>query len=802
MLDRIRIDLLHAWRSLRRSPGFATVAVLSLALGIGASTAAFSLVNSLRLRALPYHDADRLYDLAENHPTEVCAGCGVGTSWLTYLDWQRDAQAWSAMGAYREDQVGVAFPGGAERRRVARVTASIFPLLGIGPIAGRPFTTDEDRPGAAPVALISERLWETQFGRAASVLDATVRIEGEPHRIIGVMPATFAFPQFAELWVPLAPLAAGETRSDRSIGVIARLADGVTLDAARSELAALSTRLEQSYPESQQGWYAIGAPLREELAGDYLGSFTMLLGAIGFVLLITCANLATLMLARATARQLDLSVRAALGASRVDLMRGLLLEAVTLSVAGGALGLLLATWLISIFRAIPGEPLPRWVEFGIDVRVFAFAVALSLLSGLLIGLLPARQAARANLHQAIKGIAASTRRFGLNLRELLVVIQVAGAMMLVIGAGLFTRSFLIGQSRGSGSDTRHLVRADVILPATAQRNPLAFTEPFLEKLERGGSVTSAALHGLYIINWPGTPRQEVRADGVSPESAENGIRRIVTVTPHYFSTLGLQLRSGRALSASDVAGSMPVTVIGSTIAEQLWPGLDPLGRQITIGQTSWTIVGVVADPAAASDAPRPAGLLYMSLAQLPGLQPASQPLSLTLRTTPDAYAVATLVREAARAVNQDVVIEQLMSVDDFSAQWATPLRRMALVAGALGLFAALLAALGIYGVMHYLASQRTREFGVRIALGSSRWRVTRVMLDRGVILGIAGVLIGAMLALGLTRFIQSQLYGVRASDPSIYLLLAGGFLCITTLAAWLPAYLASRVDPMVALRSQ
>jgi predicted permease len=801
MLDRIRIDLLHAWRSLRRSPGFTAVAVLSLALGIGASTAAFSLVNSLRLRSLPYHHADQLYDLAENHPTEVCAGCGVGTSWLTYQDWQREAHAWSGMAAYREDQVGVAFPGGAARQRVARVTATLFPLLGIAPLAGRPFTSEEDRPGARRVALISEQLWQTQFGRAASVLGATVRIEGEVHQVIGVMPAGFAIPQFAELWVPLTPLVATEARSERSIGVIARLADGLSIDAARSELAALSVQLERSYPPSQQGWYAIGAPLREELTGDYIGSFTMLLGAIGFVLLITCANLATLMLARATARQLDLSVRAALGASRGDLMRGLMLEAVILSGGGGLLGLLVASWLIGVFRALPGDPLPLWVEVGIDPRVVAFASGISLLSGLLIGLLPARQAARANLHEVIKGVAATTRRFGLSLREVLVVTQIAGAMTLVIGAGLFARSFLIGQSRAAGYDTRHLARADVILSATMQRDPLSFSVPFLEKLERGGGITSAALHGLHIINWPGTPRQDVRADGVSPETAAAGIRRIVTVTPRYFSTLGLQLRSGRTLGADDIAGRVPVTVIGSALADQLWPGRDPLGRQVTIGETSWTIVGVLADPKVTSDAPRPAGLLYMSMAQLPALQPTNQPLSLALRTTPDAYALATQVRDAARAVNQDVVIEQLMSVDDFSALWATPLRRMAIVTGSLGLFAALLAALGIYGVMNYLASQRTREFGVRIALGASRWRVTRVMLDRGVVLGITGVVIGAALALALTRYVQSQLYGVQASDPSIYFMLAGGFLFVMTLAAWLPAYKASRVDPMVALRS-
>lgn len=805
-MDRLRLDLLHALRSLRRSPGFAAVAVLSLALGIGASTAAFSLVNSIGLRALPYLDADRIYDVAENHPTEVCPGCGVGTSWLTYLDWQREIRAYSAMAGYREDQVGVAFNGGAERRRIARVTASALPLLGVAPVKGRPFTSEEDRPGATPVALISERLWETEYARSSGVLSSTVRVDGVPHQIVGVMPAGFAFPQFAELWLPLAPGVSSEPRDERSIGVIGRLADGVSPEAARAELAAYSAQLERQYPEAQRGWYSIQAPLREELAGDYIGSFTMLLAAIGFVLLITCANLATLMLARATARQLDLSVRAALGASRGDLMRGLLLEALLLSFTGCALGLLLATWGIDLFRALPGDPLPRWIEYGIDARVFAFAVGVSVLAALLIGLLPARQAARANLHQVIKGAATDrTRRFGVNLRELLVVAQIAGAMMLVIGAGLFAKSFLTGQSRAPGYDTRNLSRADVILPATVQQdgaNLAGFTSELIGGLRRTGSVASAALHGLHIVNWPGTPRQAISADGATAESAENAIRRIITVTPDYFTTLGLSLRSGRALTHEDIAGRMPVTVIGSTLADQLWPGQDPTGRQITIGATAWIVVGVLQDPVMQGNGPRPSGLLYMTMSQLPTLQPESQPLTLTMRTVPGAVALAATVRNVARQVTQDAIVEQLMTVDEFSAQWATPLRQMASMAGSLGLFAALLAALGIYGVMNYLASQRTRELGIRVALGASRWRVTRVMLDRGAIIGAIGVLLGVALALVLTRFIQSQLYGVRANDPWVYTLLGAAFLFVTTLAAWIPARRASRVDPMLALRAE
>lgn len=809
MLDRFRLDLFHAIRSLRRTPGFAVVAVLSLAIGIGASTASFSLINSLRFRALPFPRADRLFDLAENHPTEVCAGCGVSTSWLTYRDWQREVRSYQAMGAYQEERLGVAFQGGADRRQVARVSASIFPLLGVAPLLGRPISVGEDQPGAARVALISEGLWQSEFARSPVALGSTVRVEGDPYQVIGVMPRGFAFPQFAELWLPLAPAVAAvaaEPRAERSIGVVGRLADGVTAEAAHAELAAIGARLEQDHPEAQAGWYPLQAPLRGELAGDYLGGFTLLLGALGFVLLITCANLATLMLARATSRQLDLSVRAALGASRGDLMRGVLLEATVLALAGSMLGLLVSTWLTGVFKALPGDPLPSWVEYGTDPRVFGFAVGLSLLTGLGIGVLPARQAAQVNLHRVIKGATSgSGRRFGINLRELLVIAQIAGAMMLVIGAGLFAKSFVTGQSRSPGYETAGLVRGDLLLPATIQRDPTGvatFADRFLEELRRGSGSDYAALSGLYIVNWPGTPRQEIRADGVSAANAEAAIRRIVTVTPRYFSTLGLTLRSGRGITAEDIAGRLPVTVLGSTIADQLWPGQDPIGRQITIGPATWTVAGVLEDPPVRGSAPRPVGLLYMPMAQLPALQPASQPLTLMLRTNPGALATVAQIRAAARLANQDAVVEQVMTMDEFSAQWATPLRHLATLAGSIAFFAGLLAALGIYGVMNFLASQRTRELGIRVALGASRWRVTRVMLDRGLILGAVGVLAGIALALALTGLVQSQLYGVRATDPMVYGLLGGLFLLVTAAAAWLPAQRAARVDPMVAMRSE
>lgn len=802
-MDRIRLDLLHAIRSLRRTPGFAAVAVLSLALGIGASTAAFSLLNSLRLRALPYQAADRLVDLAENHPTEVCAGCGVGTSWLNYLDWRRNLRSFSGMAGYREDQAGVAFTAGAERRRVARITASMFPLLGVAALKGRPFSEVEEH-GSAAVTLISEQLWESEFARSPQAIGSTVRIEGVAYEVIGVMPRGFAFPQFAELWLPLEPLVATEPRNERSIGVVARLRDGTTVESARTELTTYSSGLEQREPATQAGWYGTIAPLGEELAADYVAPFAMLLGALGFVLLITCANLATLMLARATHRQLEHAVRAALGASRGDLMRGLLLEALVLALSGGLLGLLIATWLIGLFRALPGEPLPRWVTYGVDLRVFGFAIGVSLLAALAIGLLPARMASKVNLHRVIKGTSIGQRRgWWPNLRELLVITQVAGAMMLVIGAGLFTKSFLTGQSRSPGYDTAGLMRADVLLPASVQTQPIAFAQfadAFLDELRRKSGARATALFGLHILNWPGTPPQEIRADGVTPEAA-TAIRRIMVVTPDYFATLGQSLRSGRSLSRDDLTGRPAVMVIGSTLADQLWPGQDPVGRQVTIGATAWTVVGVLQDPVLTGDAPRPAGVLYAPIAQLPVLQPSSQPLTLLLRTVAGATSIEALIRDAARSVNQDVVIEQVMSMDEFGAQWATPLRQAATIAASLGLFAALLAAIGIYGVMSYLAGQRTRELGIRVALGASRWRVTRAVLDRGVTIGLVGVIVGICLALVLTKFIQSQLYGVRATDPAVYALLGGLFLLVTATSAWLPARRASQVDPMVALRA-
>jgi predicted permease len=806
-MERLTQDMQLAVRRLIRAPAFSVIAVLTLAIGIGANTAIFSLINAIRLRPLPFNEPGRLVDVFEHNPVEVCDGCGVGTSFANYADWRAQAKSFSAMGAHTEGSVALGLPDGAEPRRISRVTAGLFPMLGVTPTRGRLFTEDDDRAGAAPVALIGAGLWRARFNSDSTVVGKSVRLDGVQYRIIGVMPDHFAFPDFAELWVPMAGSLASSPRNEREIGVVARLAPGVTTSSAQAEMDAIATRLERAYPGEQKGWTAHMTSLHDDLARDYAAGFTMALGAVGCVLLIACANLANLMLARATTRRGELALRAALGASRANLARQFLIEATIISLFGGLLGLVLASWGMEVLPAIQGlagEGLPAWIRYEFDWRVFAFALGISLLTGLAFGGFAARYAMKSDLEAALKETGRSVAGARSKVRNALVVVQIATAVVLVVVGGLFAKAMLRGQLMDRGYDPANITRADVgpsLRQTDSTRGVAEFATRLTEALAARPGVQSAAMSGLYVVNWPGMPHETITADEHEPDAADVPVSHISIITPSHFDVLGVPLLEGRAFTKADAAGSVPVALVNSTLARRVWPGSSAVGKHIRIGDVSWTIVGVAPDfRGAFATGVRPT--MYAPLAQLPKMQPANQTLSLLVRTAPGTGDIARAIRTAAVRIDPDATTNLVMSEEAFTRRLRSPYEGMAMLAGSLGLFALLLASIGIYGVISYFVGQRMHELGVRVALGASPLNIVQLVVRYGFNLGLVGVIIGGIAAAGATRLIGYRLFGVSPTDPVVFGGVAVVFLGVAMLAAYLPARRATKVDPMIALRSE
>ncbi len=797
-------DLRYAIRGLLKSKLFSAVALASLALGIGANVTVFSIVNTLLLKPLPYAEPQRLVDLHEFSATKLCAGCGVGTSFQGFNDWRASARSFSGMGAYLERPFVVSGTEMADRIGGAVVSAETFDVIGIHPALGRGFVGSDDRIGAAPVVMLSDALWNRRYGGDRRIVGQTIRVNGVAHTVIGVMPPRFKFPEFAELWVPVTPNAGSGTRDQRDFGVVARLKPDVSLATADAEMVVLAKGIEAQYPETQAEWTAHASPLRSNFSDIPAPALGILLAAVGVVLLIVCANLAGLLLARGTSRQREIAIRLALGATRAQIVRHLLTESVLLSLAGGALGMLVTMWGVDL--AVNGfrTQLPFYIDFSIDWRTAAYCVVVSMATAVMFGLVPALRVSRPDVHTTLKEVGTTVRRS--YLRGFMVIGELALALILLAGAGVIAKSMIRLATPDGNTKELDLVRGDVeFLDGRYQDRALVRTavHEIVNGLERSPGVADVAGHYFQFIAGFGAQDRGIRAEGVDDATALSVSPRFAfTVTPSYFETIGLPVVSGRRFDEQDRAGSAPTTIINRHMADVLWPGQSPLGRRIKLGTADslpWlTIVGIVGDLGSARGG-------IPNYAYVPFDQATGDRLTLSVRSSADPTSAIATIRAVARAVDPDLPVQGLQTVQQQRAATYWPYKLYSMTIGIFAAFALLLAAIGLYGVIAYNTSMRTREIGVRIALGAEAKHVQAMVVKEGGRLVVAGLLIGLAGAVVTMRALSAAsalMFGPNVSDVGLYgivVLVLGG---VALAAMWAPARRASRVSPLEALRAE
>lgn len=807
-------DFRYSLRMLRTQHTLSLVAILALSLGIGANTAIFSVINAVVLRPLPLPEADRLVMIWGNFLKLNIEHLSAKAA--EYVDYRDQTTSFAQVAAFNNADLVLTGASQPARIPAARVTANLFTLLGAQAIHGRLIAPTDNEVGRDKVVLLSHGYWQKHFGGQVSAIGQTLQLDGESYTIIGVTPPGFAFPheslsfaKSAELWTPLAFTTdqIAERRQPYYLNVIAKLQPGVTLAQARAEMSALAGRLEQQHRSyrgpggADGGWRITVESLQEQIIGGSRRALGILFGAVGLVLLIACANAANLLLMRATVRERELAIRAALGASRARIIRQLLVESLLLALLGGALGLLLAWWGVDVLRALSPDNLPRVQEISIDGRVLGFTLLLALLTGLIFGLAPAWQAARPDLQRALKEGGPTARRGRHWLRGTLVVGEVAIAVLLLIGAGLLLRSFQRLARANPGIAANALLMAEINLPATKYAEPsqiASFYQQLAAKVAALPGVEGASFGTLQPLSGA------AMNDPFSIEGRPLDIRNAPVagwqrVGPHFFRALGIALVRGRDFTPRDDLAAPKVAIINETMARRYWPDEDPLGRRITLGaprpDAPWAeIIGIVKDiPHRAIDSPAESDWY------LPHLQSPARNASLFVRTTTDPASFAAAVRNQVLTIdkNQPVTIK---TMNEVIAATVAPRRFNTLLLGLFAAVALLLAALGIYSVISYSVAQRTQEIGIRMALGAQARDIWRLVVGQGMMLVVVGIMLGLAAALALTRVMKSLLYEVSATDPLTFALIALVLAGVALLACWLPARRATKVDPLIALR--
>ncbi len=788
-------DVRYGLRMLRKSPGFTVVAAIALALGIASTTAIFSVVDEVLLHPLPYPDSNRI----------VCLSGNGSASPANYLDWAAQNHVFSSMAASR------GFPGnltGGERPehvRFTMVSANFFSLFGVDPLLGRGLFAEDEKAGSDHVVVLSYGLWKSRFGADPSLVGHNITLNDEPYTVVGVMPASFAPDGYGQLWmpsrwdVPPYPLTSEKdprpVRDSSYFDAWARLKPGVTLAQARAEMDAISRRLEKQYPDADAGVRPDVVVMQDNLVGDIRPTLLLLVAAVVLVLLIGCANVANLLLARATDRAKEVSIRSALGASRLRLIRQLLTESVLLALIGGTLGVLLAAWAVPALLTLSPPEISNFKHIGLNPEVLSFSIAVSVLSGILFGLAPAFHASRENLSGSLKeGERGSTSSRG-RTRSALVVTEVALSLVLLIGAGLIVKSFVRLMNVDPGFNPENLLVFNVGLPPSASpERQDAFYQQVQERMEAVPGVQSAGVVSRLPLSG-GNSDRTFRIPGSEKDYSAD----IRVSTPSYFRTMGIPLLKGRNFSEQDARGSVQVAVVNETLARNVFPGEDPIGKYILDfgpANNKIQIVGVVGNVRheGLETAPRAEVYLPFGQAHWPSV------FVVVRSKTSDPLALTSGVQNAVWSVDKDVPLSNLRTMQDVIALSVLRRRFTALLLAIFSCLAMLLAAVGLYGVMSYTVSQRTHEIGIRMALGAQKADVLKLVVKQGMSLVILGVVLGIVASVAATRLMSGLLFGVSATDPAVFggivALLAG----VALAANYLPARRATKVDPMVALR--
>ena len=801
-------DIGYGVRQLRRAPAFAAVAILTLGLGIGANTAIFSLVNGVLLRPLAFPEPDRLFALySTNHSAGRIEG---GVSPLDVDDWRAEQRSFTDLGGYfyLDGLSGLDFTGAGEPQRLTTVfvTPGFFEALAFSPAAGRLPREDEMvRGGRDRVVVLTDRFWRHQFGASPAVLGTTLTLNGAPYEVLGVLPRDLRFPtEGADVYVPYSTIpdqSIPRIRPVRILRVVARVRPGVTAEAAQAEMTTIARRLAAQYPENAAWDDATVRPLRDTITGPVRRPLLVLLGAVGFVLLIACVNVAGLQLARATVRGREIAVRAALGAGRGRIVRQLLTESLVLAGAGCLVGLALAKGTVALLLRISTGQLPRASEVGLDARVLGFAAAASLITGIVFGLIPALPASATDVQGALKqGGRGTVAGRGTRLRSGLVVVEVALAMLLVAGAGLMTRSFVALLEVDPGFVPDRLVAVQFSI-STVRHPPPGYANYYQEVIERvrmlpgvisAGAAKDVPFRGvgeLIGFTLPGL---------VVPAGQDAPLAAMLNISDGYFRTIGARMLDGREFTPLDRADAPPVAVVNEAFARRWFPGQRAVGTQLTLdGSTAFEVVGVVNDIRQRAIAEPAQPTIYLD-----NLQNSRVKTTLVARTRGEPLAMANAMREVIWSLDREQTITTIFTFDDSMRLALGRPRLLTVLLGAFGVFGVLLGALGLYGVLAYLVSQRQREIGLRLALGAAPAAVLGLFVRYGLRLALVGMAIGLAGALAVSRFVGAVLYGVKPTDPATLAAVAAMLLAVAALATWLPARRAAAVQPLEALRAE
>ena len=802
LVENILRDVSYSIRVLLKNYAFTIVVILTLALGIGANTAIFSFANGILLRPLPYPRSDRLAVLDE---TALKRGIdSMSVSFPNFLDWREQNKVFEDIGTYYgTSRFSLTGAGEPIELRGSYISHGLLEILRVSPQLGRTFTAIEDRPDEDTVVILGHDLWQRNFGGDPNIIGKKITISNRARTVIGVMPRGFRFPEISELWVPLALTTKEFTRTDHGLNAIARLKDGVSFSETQAEMDNIAARIEQQNPVTNEGLGVKVTSLHENLSGDYREALLILLGVVGFVLLVACVNVANLMLARATARQKEFALRAALGAGRWRIMRQLLVESLLLAIVGGALGFALSLWALHLLlTAIPIQ-LPFWMNFGIDLRVLGFTIAITLLTGVIFGAIPALQTSRVDLNDTLKEGGRGGAGVRSRARNLLVVTEIALSLILLVGAGLMILSLLRLRRVNIGLDAKNVLTATVILPQAKYRERdqrAAFFKQLVERVRRLPGVQAASATATLPLSGSNWGRSlTVEGYPVLPVGQAPPIQHTV-VTPDYFRTMGIPLLAGRDFTDADAKGGPDVTIIDERLAREYWPNDTPIGKRVRFGPPEdnepWhTVIGVVGAVRHQRVQEETRKSVY-----LPHLKMPVPGLTVVARTSSNPGELVGAIRREVTQLDPDLPISRTSTMEDVVAEAIWQPRLYATLFTVFAGGALILALIGIYGVMAFLVQTRTHEIGIRMALGATARDVFKLIVGRGMKLTAMGVVVGVGGAIALTRLMHSLLFNTSATDPITFILISVLLSLAAFFACYIPARRAAKVDPLVALR--